>query len=263
MNDLIDLFKDTFKSRFANPFFSAYALVWIVRHWELIYAAIAFEDAKVAEKISYLKQLHTETMFVDILYNIGITFLVLTASYVFLAIARYLSIRFEFQLIPWIYSLVPNDKYIPFDKFQVQKELNKFLEEQLDEAVRRRKQISQENEDLENRNHQLREEIGVLKGRKIGEALDKDEVVSSDSVDLNKFKSVEILLDSLEASQINKIQEAIISVRRGGSFNYNDENINTMLKYNLVELDHRQGASYYYKLTEFGNQFNEYVNFYQ
>lgn len=130
---LLDSFLSDFKEKGKNPIFWYYSLVYLVRHWEVIFALFNFDSHfKLENKIEFIKN-HYEnfSLFKDLTFNLFIAFLLLFISYLVIGASRFISSFYAGRIDTLIHSFNRSKKYIPKILFDDLEKKNQDLKEQL------------------------------------------------------------------------------------------------------------------------------------
>lgn len=106
--------------RTKNPFLGTFALVWLARNWELIFALFNFDKSYTLEtKLQFLSdRIQYGSFWSELGWNVLWTFTILIITYALINAARAISNLFEKRLTPLIYewtdykSLVPKEEYL-------------------------------------------------------------------------------------------------------------------------------------------------------
>ncbi len=162
-NELIDGLKGEVQDKSKNPFFGAFIATWLIRHWEVVFIILNFDDNFHLDAKLYRVQCYfTSRPDYDFLITIGFTFLVIFASYLFLNLARIISNFWEKIVSPWVYrwtagkaSIVTRETY---DKTLLWgKSTKEKLEQQLKENTVLESKIEEWEQKFEKLNQQLDE----------------------------------------------------------------------------------------------------------
>jgi len=102
--------KDNFKQRATNPFLGTYILVWAIRNWKLLYTVFNFDKNTTLDgKVKFISEYYGKGDFLlNLWQNVYISFIVLTITYVLIAVSRFIIDFFEKRITPWIARF--NDK---------------------------------------------------------------------------------------------------------------------------------------------------------
>ncbi|WP_299208165.1 hypothetical protein [uncultured Dokdonia sp.] len=116
---LFESAKDFTGSKIKNPFFGTYLFVWILRNWDFIYSLIYFDSSTNLEsRLTYMKSYLTENSFLyGLLINLGVTFLILSLSYVLLNLSRFIVNYSELKIKPWIDSKIDSNNIVTKERY--------------------------------------------------------------------------------------------------------------------------------------------------
>ncbi|MBK8244783.1 MAG: hypothetical protein IPK88_15270 [Saprospiraceae bacterium] len=89
-------------------------MIWIFKHWVVFYAIFNFDqDYTLENKINYINSnLKIDDLAINILLDVGLTFLVIFVSYVLINISRLIVNFFEKIITPWIYKLTDKSSIV-------------------------------------------------------------------------------------------------------------------------------------------------------
>jgi len=114
IKDLIVSFRDNFKDKVKNPFLGTYALVWIIRNWDLIFTLFNFDKGtSLEDKLKIITSyLEDNPFFGGLVINVLYTFLFLIVIYFLLNVSRAIVNLYEKKLKPWVYKLTDNSSIV-------------------------------------------------------------------------------------------------------------------------------------------------------
>lgn len=154
LDKLLISFRDNISRNTRNPFLGTLIFIWIIRNWKIVYA-IFFDNRKFEVRLQFIQDQISATIFWEILgqfgINVGLAILVVITIYSLIYLTRFITNKFENQLLPWIYDISSEGKIVlkeKFDKLQSEKAI---LEERLDKEREKRVKAEAEVERLEKR----------------------------------------------------------------------------------------------------------------
>lgn len=171
IKDLLVSFKDNFKEKSHNPFLGLYAIVWLVRNWELVYTLFNFDKGtKLENKVKFVETYYAENSFLESLgWNILWSFGMLLLSYGLLALARLIVNFSEMRVIPFIYKITDSKSIVLKSVYQHVKSERDDLQNRLDEErdskaklESRIKELEQKISNESNENNLAMEEYMIL-----------------------------------------------------------------------------------------------------
>jgi hypothetical protein len=120
LKDVLLSFRDNFKEKTTNPFLGTYALVWLIRNWELVYTLFNFDsDYKLDQKVLFVKNYYSNcTVWGELWQNTWITFVILLFSYLLINLSRFIVNLSEKQLKPYIYKITDSKSIVLKSDFE-------------------------------------------------------------------------------------------------------------------------------------------------
>ncbi|MBE8727964.1 hypothetical protein [Flavobacterium hungaricum] len=93
MTDYIDSFLSNYKSKIRNPFIGTMLSVWLIKHWDIVFAFFSFDAKRTMEwKINYVRKYFSEICFWPEFWKItGISLFSLMLTFILLGISRALT----------------------------------------------------------------------------------------------------------------------------------------------------------------------------
>ncbi|MEH6771898.1 OadG family protein [Maribacter arcticus] len=258
IKDIFLSFKENIKQKTTNPFFGTLTIVWIVHNWELIYTFFNFEStSNLTNRIDYLSVHFSSIPFIKNLFVcIGITFVVLILSYIFLSFSRFIINIFEKIITPLIYKITDKSSIVLKEDYQLlQTERNQLftkLEEERAAKLKSQGEVTK----LEEKISELlaSEEITIdnLIDSKNEHSNDNSKLLSTILKDENKKKILDELIDSSNNDDWFEITKE------------NTDNVNYFLRANIIQISekHVNGDVFRkYIFTDYGNILKkEYIN---
>jgi hypothetical protein len=265
-NDFIDTLKGEVQDKSKNPFFGAFIATWLIRHWEVVFIILNFDDdfdldIKLERVNNYLSSRPAG----DFWITIGLTFLVIFLGYVFLNLARIISNISEKLVTPIIYkwtagkaSIVTKETYDQALKWE--KNAKDRLEQQIDENSKLRKEI----EDWEKRYDLLRNDENNYE-EELEEKSSFRELPSVEN-NVNKTKVLKDLDKLYEKVKYDDFKKHFIKnaskIKAKIPLDRYDSDILKTLKYDLIKVTQveENSTEAFFELTELGeellNKFN-------
>ena len=189
IKDLLVSFKENFNDKVKNPFLGSYAIVWMIRNWELIYSIFNFDsELSLSGKIEYIKTYFSQNEFLPNLFsNILWTFGLLIITYLLLNLSRLIVNFSEKNIKPFIYKLTDSKSIVLKTEYNRLQSLNEELQRRLEIERELRSKVESSKKKLE----EAVTENMLLK--KEGDNINLTELNDVTSILLNKLKQAEML----------------------------------------------------------------------
>jgi hypothetical protein len=250
IKDIFLSFKENIKQKTTNPFFGTLILVWFVHNWELIYTFFNFESGRnLKNRIDYLN-IHFSTIpFIKNLFVcIGITFIVLIFSFVFINLSRLIINIFDKKITPWVYKITDKSSVVlKVDYELLQTERNQLFKKVEEERAEKLKSQGEVNK--------LEEKISELLANK---DIPIEDII--DSKQKNYYENSELLKIILEDEEKKRIFNVLIdSSNNNDYFEVTKENmdfVNYFLRTNIIQIKEKHQNSDNYRkyiFTDFGD----------
>jgi hypothetical protein len=237
LKDFFVSFKENFRQKTTNPFFGTLIVVWIVRNWQAIYSLFTFEDNKtLAQRIWILQSyFQPEGFFINLLFCITISIVVLIISYLLLNLSRLIINFYEKKITPWVYQVTDkNSVVLKTDYQKLQKEIEN-LEKRLEQEREERIKVQNERDSLYQKNISQPVQNNTSKNEEF--EYEKD--------------YIDRILKRITTNELNYNFESLISAVAQGT-EIAPKDVNEFAKLSLVE---SSGAGYNfnkYKFTKLG-----------
>lgn len=134
VKDTLNSVFENFKERTKNPFLGTLVVVWIVHNWRLVYSLFYF-DSKLAldKRLSYIEQYFSEIPFyLNLLHVFLLTILILSVTYLFLGVSRFISDFYNKVVIAEIVGFIDKNAVVLRSKYLEQQEIIENLELKLE-----------------------------------------------------------------------------------------------------------------------------------
>ena len=248
-------FFDNLSSKTKNPFLGTFAIVWLCRNWELVFALFNFDDSYTLEsKITFLSdRIKYETFWSELGVNILWTFFVLISTYALINLARVITNLYEKYLTPLIYKWTADSQsiYLKEDYFKLKRineELEKRVEQERDEKLKVRAEIEKLEKRLQEKDIQSLEIPNPM--------VDFSEDSYYESLD-NLAKE---LLENYSKEEISKLFDIVMNGHDVGSGTENYKKIAELTRkglFKFVEKKLSRNGKYVrrYEITEEGQEF--------
>lgn len=251
-----------------NPFLGTLSLIWVIRNWQIVYA-VFFDDREFLIRLEFIKGRISATTFPEILVQFGInillTFLAIVVIYSLVYFTRYITNKFENQLLPWIYSKSAKGKIVLREELEELEEKKEQLEERLKKEKDRRIEAEGEVQSLEEelRKNSLRETTSRIKS--IQEDIEDSE--GDDLTQATVIKEEEIFHSILSNNEEEALRAIFDKVLNGFEFSpdaYNKSEFRELVRKNLLLFRSKETKGgvmrRHYDLTDRGRRFiNEYL----
>ena len=248
--DLLKSSKDKLLDAPRSPFLGTFALIWLIRNWDLVYPLFIFDEGLNWEiKVQYVREYFTQGkgrfiggVLINSLWTLG----ALSVTYFFMNMSRVITIMFEKRLRPWLTYQFDNSLVVlraDFDR--ANERANKYIV--LAEKERGEKEA------LRKRNEEL--ELSLNQANTItDDIIAEDEEVSPLSERLRS--SLDYLVKNGLVAEFQSVYFAIDKYRMV----LHSDDVQQFLFQRLIEKDTRvketnEGA--YYILTDFGEHARE------
>lgn len=252
IKDIFLSFRDNFKEKTRNPFLGTYALVWVIRNWELVFAVFNFDtNHNLDYKLNFIKIYYKTHSFIEgILMNIAYTLLIMVVTYIILNISRAIVNTSEKQLKPWVYKLTDS-------KSIVLKSIYENIRNERDELQSRLDRERESKSSLEKRIKVLEDEIVNLE-----EAIANKETQLSaeelpDFAASTTSKPEDVLFDKLKRKELLDnyliVGSNIATNPDWIRTNNVDENMSYYIKLGLIQIVETDEDWNKYSVTEYGN----------
>ncbi len=250
IKDIFLSFKENIKQKTTNPFFGTLILVWIIHNWEFIYTFFNFEStSNLKNRIDYLNNHLSTIPFVKNLFIcIGITFVVLIFSFLFINLSRLIINIFEKKITPWVYKVTDKSSIVlkvDYELLQTERnQLFKKVEEEKAEKLKSQGEVNKLEE-------------------KISELLANQEITIENVIDSkqdNYYDNSKLLKIILENESKKKIFDTLIDTINNDNYfkvtNENNDDVNYFLRTNIIQIKEKHQNSNDYRkyiFTDFGN----------
>ena len=246
IKDLIVSFRDNFKDKVKNPFLGTYALVWIIRNWDLIFTLFNFNRGTSLENKLKIITVYLEDnpFFGGLVINVLYTFLFLIIIYFLLNVSRAIVNLYEKKLKPWVYKLTDNSSIVLKDDYER-------LRNERDNLLVRINNERDEKSKIENELKRLEEQINE---RNLSEAIA--------SPDYDENKEIESIYFKLEERNlIDDFKKVALEIKKNGQYVMNKESneLDLFIEHDLIS---NQGSTVYsnkYKLSKKGEKLYAFV----
>lgn len=134
VKDTLNSIFDNLKERTTNPFLGTLIVVWIVHNWKLLYSLFYFDSKlTLAERLCYIEEYFQKTPFyLNLFYVFLLTILVLSVTYLFLGLSRFITDFYEKRVIPKIVEFIDKTAIVLKSDYIAQQEVIRHLEERLE-----------------------------------------------------------------------------------------------------------------------------------
>lgn len=246
IKNTINSFTDNINQKLKNPFLGTFIIVWIIRNWEFIYSLFYF-DSKLSldDRVLKIKNFFTDYGIVEILITIGLTFLLLVATYIFLNLSRLVVNFFDKVITPKVFEVT--DKSSIVLKTVHDETLNRIeiLESKVQSERELRLKTQNENEELENRIKELLD----TNTKKVVESKQKTNIS-------NKTR---LLSDKLKKDQkVESFEKIASDILSGKGISKDEKNVTEFATLGLIKPGNHMGSGKYnYTLTQSGTDIHE------
>lgn len=161
LTKLFDSLSFNIKQKTTNPFLGTLLIVWIFRNWDLVYGLFYFDgDMKLQDRLDWILAYypHWYTFYLDLLWAVVESFLILVLTYLFLNASRFIVNIYENRVSPWITKHTNPKGIIELDKYQKLEARTTRLEVKASEERRKRIEAESEIDRLEIELKQLKNE---------------------------------------------------------------------------------------------------------
>ena len=259
IKDIFLSFKENIKQKTTNPFFGPLILVWIIHNWEFIYTFFNFEEtSNLKSRIEYLNiHLSTIPFIKNLFVCIGITFVVLLFSFVFINLSRLIINIFEKKITPWVYKITDENSIVLKEDYELlqteRNQLFKRLEEEKAEKLKTQGEVNK-----------LEEKISELLS---SDEITIDNLLDSESQNTSNSKSImlEVIMNDKNKKEI--FDKLIDTSNNDDWFLVSKETIrdvNYFLRTNVIKISNKSTSNSNYKkyvFTDYGNNIKrEYIN---
>ena len=157
IKDIFFSLKDTVKTKTTNPFFGTLIIVWVIHSWELIFTFFNFEiGTNLKDKIEFLRTyLGAKPFLNNLIECIGITLLVLIATYFLLNLSRLIVNLFEKRITPWVYKITDSNSIVLKSNFKLLEKERDVLSQKLEMERETKLRLQNDISRLENRIKEL------------------------------------------------------------------------------------------------------------
>lgn len=260
IKDFILSFRENFREKTTNPFLGTYAVVWIIRNWELVYTLFNFDKTyTLAKKVQWINDYYSDKDFIEgLLFNILATFTALILSYLVLNLSRVIVNLSEKRLTPWIY-LKTDSKSI------VKKEVFELLRNERDDLQQRLDQERDSKSRLESRIKNLQEELLNEKNKKtehIEQPLFLEPSEGNDDVNQNEIveeketeeKFTKQFFEQLKSQNlIRQYLSVTTKINKGQRLPFDDITVDPFVELGLIKfVDRNHNARILYSITSQG-----------
>tara|TARA_R110000868_G_scaffold218661_1_gene469485 strand:+ start:239 stop:1006 length:768 start_codon:yes stop_codon:yes gene_type:complete len=213
IKNTINSFTDNISQKLKNPFLGTFLIVWIIRNWEFIYSLFNFDpNLSLDDRINKIKTFFIDYGIVELLITIGVSFLVLIATYFFLNLSRLVVNFFDKMITPKVYEITDKSSIVLKTVHDETHKRIELLESRVQSERELRLKTQNENEELENRIKELLDtntkkniENNPTKG-----ITNKTKLLSKKLIDENKVQLFErVASDILNGNSILKDQTHI------------------------------------------------------
>jgi len=222
-------------SKTKNPFFGAYAIVWIARNWRPIYSFFYFEkDVTLAEKIQAFDNYFSfSDIWSQIFANAGLALIVLILGYLFTNIARYFVNLFDKRLTPWVYKKTDSSSIVLKSEYE---KLEERLQKQKDTTEKEKKEKYLLEEEVESLKEQVQEVI---------RANDEPRVYDEEIIDkgLHSASEFELYFQKLADKDLKETFIDYLDQSGGQKYLSVDNNILYLRKIGLIKLTYNSAGN--------------------
>lgn len=284
VKDFFVSFKDNLKGKLTNPFFGTLIGVWIVHNYKFVYTIFNFRSSTgLDDRLTFIgTYLESGNFLPNLFLCIGVAFIVLVVSYLFLSTSRLIVQFFEKQVFPLMYKLTDKGTVVLKSDYEILEQENIKLVSRIDLEREAKLRVQAESESLETKIKEQLIEIKELedsieknkvedkKRQKAIEATIKETVSKSklnfssiptpvkpdpfEGVDKDK---IEALLENHEV--IDLFNEASLDILKG-RYLQDDDNYDNLLFRDLVNIKDRDSdEDVSYSFTKSGRYLRELI----
>ncbi|PHR74512.1 MAG: hypothetical protein COA67_00075 [Lutibacter sp.] len=201
IKDFLISFKDNIKKKTSNPFLGTYAIVWVIRNWELVYSLFQFDsDTNRIKRIEIIKAYYLDRNFIyDLLFNVLWAFGVLILTFALINLSRLIINFFEKIVTPKIYEITDKNSVVLKETYNQLKSEMDILESKLEKERENKSKLQIEITRLEERDSKI--QIESLSGGNTNKSKEGTIVKQTKEKKISTIESFEI--DNL-ANQILK-----------------------------------------------------------
>lgn len=228
IKDFLISFKDNIKKKTSNPFLGTYAIVWIVRNWELIYSLFNFDsNINRIKKIEIIKTYYSDKSFIhDLLINILWAFGVLILTFALVNLSRLIVNLYEKRLTPYIYKVTDSKSIVLKEIYNQLESEKEILEGKLEKERESKNKLQIEIASLEEKMDKL-----SLENFSHGNlTLTDEEIKEFDLKSIDSDKEGEILFKKIKSKNLSNDFLNICSLIESSSNDIIE--INDLNKYN-------------------------------
>lgn len=248
IKDFFISFKENIKQKTANPFFGTLIIVWIFHNWKLVFSIFYFDDSfNYEKKIAFISNYFEQETFVANLSKcVGISFVMIVASYTLINVSRFIINLFEKRVTPWIYELTDTKSVVLKSDYELLKNENRRLEKKIEEERDLRIKTQKENEELE---------------KKATDKMFKSALSPSlspkETSPINDEKTTILLKKLKDRGLLDAFEEISGHILNNQPQAKSDQTIIKLTQLGLIRQEASRGNLYAYGFTELGKKVHE------
>lgn len=247
INDLFISFKDNIKQKTSNPFFGTFIIIWVIRHWKLIYIILTIESYKTLDdRVAIIEKYFLEESFIEsILWTTLWSFGVLLSTYTLLNLSRLIINFFEKAVTPKVYSWTDKGDIVLKSEYKKVINENEKLKDRLEKEREQKIKAQDERDAFELK---LKEEIiKSLKKEEESKPADSNIIIPDNS-------EAQQILNKILSSEFSKLFEILISDVAQGRPVERADYIDYFSKLGLIEVKEKFSNSRVFKFNDIGEQ---------
>ena len=252
LKDSLNSILDNIKERTTNPFLGTLIVVWVVHNWKLVYSLFYF-DSKLTldERLVCIEEYFSRTPFyLNLFYVFLLTILVLSVTYLFLGLSRFISDFYEKIVIPQIVKFNDKSAIVPKSDYMAQQEVIRQLELRL-EGERLAKVAAQKE----------RDESDIKLTEFLSVKLDSKDTLEKGTSNTIPASFIRVSKKAKESWTPLKFNGYLSTIKSGAIMTTQDDIMKVLLRENFIAPGSRattQGNDY--KFTDEGMAFLKYWN---
>ena len=256
LDKLLISFKDNISRNTRNPFLGTLILVWLIRNWKIVFALFS-DDRPFERRLEFIgNQLRASTFWEVVLQfgiNVGLAIISVIIIYSLIYLTRYITNRFENQLLPEIYKRsAPKNIVLKSELEKIESEKER-LEQKLKIEKDRRIEAESEIDKLEKE----KGDNFIQNLTTPSTSSDENDLVEDTDTELQELEPIEIrLINKYNEKYVFQVLDSILNgeVIKGDSVS--SEIAKDLLKMKYVSYQENLGGdSRKYSINEEGRDF--------
>lgn len=144
--------RDNFTKKVRNPFFGTLTVVFVLKNWQLFYSLLLFDSHELRSSRIEIIEKYIETAGGNWIFVKAVcwTFAILIISYILQGLGALISNFYDSIIHPWIISIATKGvSVVTKDKYELEVQKNKVLEDRLKEEREKRYSVESELDRIE------------------------------------------------------------------------------------------------------------------